>query len=165
NPNTMIGLVMPLGSNTPASVTTANIADLDECLIGWLRPGYSFYLLYTPYPSFEEYTDFRMHPLQDMQDNTWTVVQRKPGQLNISSQVRTTIQRLLAPLYEQKQEWLPFFKAGQYSFSLPTADFVPEAAENPTRRRHLSGLANLAVDMGRDKGWSFACILTPRNPQ
>jgi GAF domain-containing protein len=165
NPNTIIGLVMPLGSNTPASVTTANIADLGECLIGWLRPGYSFYLLYTPRPSFEEHTDFRMHPLQAMQDNTWTVVRRKPGQLNISSQVRTTIQRLLAPLYEHKQEWLPFFKAGQHSFSFPTADFVPEAAENPTKRIHLTSLANLAVSMGRDKGWRFACILTPSNPQ
>jgi GAF domain-containing protein len=165
NPNTIIGLVMPLGSNTPASVTTANVADLGECLIGWLRPGYSFYLLYTPRPSFEEYTDFRMHPLQAMQDNTWTVVQRKPGQLNISSQVRTTIQRLLAPLYEHKQEWLPFFRAGQHGFSFPIADFVPEAAENPTKRIHLTSLANLAVGMGRDKGWRFACILTPRNPQ
>ncbi len=165
NPNTIVGLVMPLGSNIPASVTTANIADLGECLIGWLRPGYSFYLLYTPHPSFEQYTDFRMHPLQAIQDNTWAVVQRKPGQLNISSQVRTTIQRLLAPLYEHEQEWLPFFKAGQHSFSFPTADFVPEAAENPTKRIHLTSLANLAVSMGRDKGWRFACILTSRNPQ
>lgn len=165
NPNTIIGLVMPLGSNTPSFVTTANIADLGECLIGWLRPDHSFYLLYTPRPSFEEYTDFRMHPLQAMQDNTWTVVQRKPGQLNISSQVRTTILRLLAPLYEHKQDWLPFFKAGQHSFSFPTADFVPEAAENPTKRIHLTSLANLVVSMGRDKGWRFACILTPSNPQ
>ncbi len=160
NPNTIVGLVMPLGSNTPASVTTANIADLGECLIGWLRPGYSFYLLYTPRPSFEEYTDFRMHPLQALRDNTWTIVQRKPGQLNISSQVRTTIQRLLVPLYEHKQKWLPFFKAGQHSFSFPTADFVPEAAENPTKRIHLTSLANLAVSLGPDKGWRFACILT-----
>src|SRR5260370_37041984 len=36
NPNTIIGLVMPLGSNIPASVSTANIADLVECLIGLL---------------------------------------------------------------------------------------------------------------------------------
>ncbi len=165
NPNTIIGLVMPLGSNTPSSVTTANIADLGECLIGWLRPGYSFNQLYTPCPSFEEPTDFRMHPLQAIQDNTWIVVQRKPRQLNISSQVRTTIQRLLAPLYEFKQEWLPFFKAGQHSFSFPTADFVPEAAENPSKRIHLTSLANLAVSMGRDKGWRFACVLTPSNPQ
>jgi DNA-binding transcriptional MerR regulator/GGDEF domain-containing protein len=165
NPNTMIGLVTPLGSNTPSSVTTANIADLGECLIGWLIPGYSFYLLYTARPSFEEYTDFRMHPLQAMQDNTWTVVQRKPGWLNINSRVRTIIQRLLAPLYEQKQEWLPFFKAGQHSFSFPTADFVPEAAKNPSKRIHLTRLVNLAVSMGSDKGWRFACILTPNNQQ
>jgi DNA-binding transcriptional MerR regulator/GGDEF domain-containing protein len=165
NPNTIIGLILPLGSNIPASVTPATIADLGGCLIGWLRPGYSFYLLYTPRPSFEVHTDFRMHPLQAMQDNTWTVVQRKLGQLNISLEVRTTIQHLLAPLYEHKQEWLPFFKAGQHSFSFPTADFVPEAAENPTNRIHLTSLANVAVSMGRDKGWRFACVLTPSNPQ
>ncbi len=165
NPKTIIGLVLPLGSNIPTSVTPENIADLGECLIGWLRPGYSFYLLYTARPSFEVPTDFRMHPQEAMQDNTWTVVQRKPGQLNINSQVRTTIRRLLAPLYEQKQEWLPFFRAGQRSFSFPIADFMPEAAENPTKRIHLTRLADLAVSMGCDKGWRFACILTPRNPQ
>jgi hypothetical protein len=165
NPKTIIGLVIPLGSNTPSSVTTANIADLGECLIGWLRPGYSFYLLYTARPSFEEYTDFRMHPLQAMQDKTWTVVQRKPGWLNINSRVRTLIQRLLAPLYEHKQEWLPFFKAGQHSYSFPIADFVPEAAGNPTQRINLTSLADLVLSMGRDKGWRFACILTPGNQQ
>jgi DNA-binding transcriptional MerR regulator len=175
NPNTIIDLVMPLGSNIPASVTTANIADLGECLIGCLRPGYSCYLLYTPRPSFEEYTDFRIHQLRVMksgvvqdevrQDSTWIVVQRRAGLLNINQDVLTTIQRLLAPLYEYKQEWLPFFKAGQQSFSFPTADFVPEAAGNPTRKIHLTSLANLVVNMGRNKGWRFACILTPRNQQ
>ncbi len=118
---------MPLNSNVPSSVRASNIADLGECLIGWLRPGYSFHLLYDHAPTFEEPTDFRMQPVQAMLDNTWAVVQRKPGQLNISSQVRTTIQRLLAPLYEHKQEWLTFFKAGQYSFSFPIEDYPPEA--------------------------------------
>jgi DNA-binding transcriptional MerR regulator len=164
NPNTMIGIVMPLHSITPPAVTTANIAELGECLIGWLRPDYSFYLLYTPCPSFEVPTDFRMHPLQTVEDRIWTVVQRKPGQINVNSQVRSIIQRLLAPLYEYKREWLPFFKAGQSSFSFPIADFVPEAAENTTKRIHLTCLANLVVSMGREKGWSFACILTPSNP-
>ncbi len=165
NPNTIIGLVMPLSSHTPATVTTANIADLGECLIGWLRPGYSFYLLYTQCPSFEEYTDFRMHPLQAMQDKTWTVVQRKPGHLNISSQIRATIQRLIAPLYEHRQEWLPYIRAGQRGFSSPITDFVPEAVENPIKRIHLNSLLNLVVSMGRDRGWRFACILTPNNQQ
>ena len=119
------------------------------------------YLIYTPCPSFEEPTDFRMHPLLD---NIWTVVQRKPGQLNINSQVRTIVRCLLTPLYEHKQVWLPFFKSGQHSFSFPIADFVPEAARNPTKRIHLASLANLVVGMGRDKDWSFACILTPSNP-
>ncbi len=164
NPNTIIGIVMPLDSNTPSTVTTANIAELGECLIGWLRPDYSFYLFYTPCPSFEEHTDFWMHPLELIHDNTWTVVRRKRGQLNVNSQVRTIIQRLLAPLYEHKQEWLPFFKAGQHSFSFPIADFVPEAAGNPMKRIHLTSLANLVVSMGREKDWSFACILTPSNP-
>ena len=42
NPNTIIGIVMLLDSNKPSTVTTANIAELGECLIGWLRPDYSF---------------------------------------------------------------------------------------------------------------------------
>jgi DNA-binding transcriptional MerR regulator len=165
NPNTIIGIVVPLGSNTRSIVTETNLAELGECLVGWLRPGYLFNLLYTPCPSFEVPTDFQIHPMQNIQINIWTVVQRKPGRLNISPQVRTTIQCLLAPLYEHRQEWLPFFKEGQHSFSFPKADFVPEAAGNPTKRIHLTSLANLMVSMGPDKGWSFACILTPSNPQ
>ena len=165
NPNTIIGLILPLGPNIPASVTPATIADLGECLIGWLRPRYSFYLLYTPRPSFEAHTDFRMQPLQAIQDNTWTVVQRKPGQLNISPEARTTIQHLLAPLYEHKQEWLPFFRAGQRSFSSPVEDYVPEATGDPTKSIHLTRLADLAVSMGRDKDWRFACVLVPHDPE
>ncbi len=175
NPDTMIGLVMPFGSNTPATVTTANIADLGECLIGWLRPGNSFYLLYTPRPSFEEPTDFRMHPLRVMkngivqdevrQDSTWIVVQRRAGLLNISRDVLTTIQHLCAPLYEYKEEWLPLFVQRQQSLTFPIADFIPGPANDPTKRSLLSKLANLTVSLGRDKGWRFACILTPHNPQ
>jgi len=175
NPNTIIGLVIPLGSNTPASLTTANIADLGECLIGWLRPDYSFYLLYTPRPSFEELTDFRMHPLRVMkngivqdavrQDSAWIVVQRRAGLLNISQHVLTTIQHLCAPLYEHKEEWLPLFVQGQRFFTFPIADFIPGPANDPTKRSLLSKLANLTVSLGYDKGWRFACILTPHNPQ
>jgi DNA-binding transcriptional MerR regulator len=175
NPNTIIGLFMPLGSNVPPSVTTANIADLGECLIGWLRPNFSFYLLYDPLPAFEVHTDFRMHPLQTMKngfvqdetrcDNTWIVVQRRAGQFNISSQVLTISQRLLAALYERKQEWLPSFVAGQRGYSFPIVDFVPEAADDPTKRMHLTHLADLAVSLGRDKSWRFACILEPHNSQ
>src|SRR6266516_2187700 len=175
NPNTIIGLVLPLVSNTPALVTTANIADLGECLIGWLRPGYSFNQLYTPCPSFEEPTDFRMHPLQVMkngvmqgevrQDSTWIVVQRRAGLLNISQDALTTIQHLCAPLYEHKEEWLPLFVQRQRSLTFPIADFIPGPANDPTKRSLLSKLANLIVSLGHDKGWRFACILTPRNPQ
>jgi DNA-binding transcriptional MerR regulator len=175
NPNTIIGLVMPLNSNTPASVTSANIADLGECLIGWLRPDYSFYLLYTSRPSFEEHTDFRMHPLRVMkngivqdevrQNSTWIVVQRKEGLRDISQQVLTTIQNLCAPLYKLKEEWLSLFVQGQRFFTFPIVDFIPGPANDPTKRSLLSKLANLTVSMGHDKGWRFACILTPHNPQ
>lgn len=175
NPDTVIGLVMPLGSTIPASVTAANICDLGECLVGWLRPGYSSYLLYTSHPSFEEHTDFRVHPLQVMksgivqgevrQDSAWIVVQRRAGLLNISQDVLTTIQRLCAPLYEYKEQWLPLFIQRQRFFTFPIADFIPGPANDPTKKSLLSELANLAVSLGHDKGWRFACILTPHNSQ
>lgn len=175
NPGTIISLVMPLGSNTPASVIPANIAELGECLVGWLRPGYSSYLLYTSSPSFEEHTDFRIHPLRVMksgivqdgvrQDSTWIVVQRRAGLLNISRDVLTTIQRLCAPLYEYKEEWLPLFVQRQRFFTFPIADFIPGPANDPSKRSLLSKLANLTISLGHDKGWRFACILTPHNPQ
>jgi DNA-binding transcriptional MerR regulator len=175
NPDTIIGLVMPLGSNIPASVTAANIAELGECLVGWLRPGYSSYLLYTSRPSFEEPTDFRIHPLRVIKssivqdavrrDSTWIVVQRRAGLLNISQDMLTTIQRLCAPLYEQKEQWLPLFVQRQRFFTFPVADFIPGPANDPTKRSLLSKLANLTVSLGHDKGWRFACILTPHNPR
>jgi DNA-binding transcriptional MerR regulator len=176
NPRTIIGLVIPLRSNTPDAVTTATIADLGECLIGWLRPGLSFSLLYTPCPSFEEPTDFRMQPLrltkngvvqdEGRQDSSWIVVQRRAaGFLNISRRVLTVIQRLCAPLYEQKEQWLPLLAQGQHIFTFPMTDFVPAGpADDPTRRSLLSKLANLTVSLGHDKGWRFACFLTPHNP-
>ncbi len=175
NPETLIGFVMPLGSNPPASVTTANIADLGECLVGWLRPDYSFYLLYTPRPSFEQHTDFRIHPLRAMknvveqdevrQDSTWIVVQREAGSLKMSLDVQSTIQQLCAPLYEHKDEWLPLFLKGQRFYTFPIDDFIPGPANDPTKRSLLSKLANLVVSLGHDKGWRFACILRPHNPQ
>ena len=175
NPNTLIGIVMPLGSNLPSSVTTANIHELGECLVGWLRPGYSSYLLYTSRPSFEEPTDFRIHPLRVMKngivqdavrrDSTWIVVQRRAGLLNISQDMLTTIQRLCAPLYEQKEQWLPLFVQRQRFFTFPVADFIPGPANDPTKRSLLSKLANLIVSLGSDKGWRFACILMPHNAQ
>lgn len=175
NPRTIIGLVIPLGSNTSDAVTTATIADLGECLIGWLRPGLSFSLLYTLCPSFEEPTDFRMHPLQltkngvaqdeGRQDSTWIVVQRRAGLLNISRSVLTVIQRLCAPLYGQKEDWLPLLAQGQHIFTFPMTDFVPGgSADDLTRRSLLSKLANLTVNLGHDKEWRFACFLTPHNP-
>lgn len=173
NPNTIIGLVMPLGANVPSSVSPATIADLGECLIGWLRPNFSFYTLYTPKPGFEHESDFRMRRLQVIKggvtqedaepDSTWIVVQRRAGVLNISADVLATIRRLLAPLYEQKNEWLPLFTGGQRSFSFPVADFVPGPADDPTRRSYLTRLANLIVSMGCDKSWKFAVILEPHN--
>jgi GGDEF domain-containing protein len=164
---------MPLGSNIPATATAANIAELGECLVGWLRPGYSSYLLYTSRPSFEEPTDFRVHPLQVLKngivqdevrlDSTWIVVQRRANVLNISLEVLTTIHHLCAPLYEQKEQWLPLFVQKQRFFTFPLTDFIPGPANDPTKRSLLSKLANLTVSLGHDKGWRFACILTPHN--
>ena len=175
NTNTRIGLILPLGSNTPDFVTVENIASLGECLIGWLRPDYSFYLLYTPLPSFEVPSDFRMHQLRFMKsgivqgeewiDSTWIVVQRRAGLLNISQDVLTTIQRLCAPLYEYKEEWLPLFVQRQRSLTFPIAEFIPGPANDPTKRSLLSKLVNLIVSQGHDTGCRFACVLTPHNPQ
>lgn len=171
NPDTIIGLVLPLDSQIPASVNTASIADLGPSLIGWLRPDLSFSLLYDPLPSFEQPTDFRMHFLQAMRngfvredtrrDETRLVVQRRALPLNISFPVLSVIRRLLAPLYQCKDEWLPIFSREQYSFAFPAIDFNSALANDVI----LPKLMDLIVDLGRDKGWRFAYIVTPRDKQ
>jgi DNA-binding transcriptional MerR regulator len=170
-PSTIIGLVLPVESLIPNSLSTANIKDLGPCLIGWLKPGLSFYLLYDPVPSFEQHTDFRMHRLQVTkngipqeeapQDNIWLIVQRRTPSLNISFPVVTTIRRLLAPLYQRKEEWLSSFVEGQRSFSFPATDISTEYTDDVI----LPKLADLTVSLGSDRGWRFACILTPHDPQ
>jgi len=170
NPDTIISIMLPIESHLPISVSTANIAELGPCLIGWLERNLSFYQLYD-IPSFEEYTDFRIHPLQVMkngqaqedvpQDGTQIVVQRRAFPLNITISVLATIQRLLAPLYHRKEEWLPLFTRGQRSFSFPAIDFSTEFSYDSI----LPRLADLIVSLGCDKAWRFACILTPHDPQ
>lgn len=169
NPDTIIGLLLPLGSEIPTPVNTGNIADLGAMLIGWLRPDLSFYWLYDPLPSFEQHTDFRMHFLQAMRngvvredirrDETRLVVQRRALPLNISFPILTAIRRLLAPIYQRKEEWLPIFSREPYTFAFPATDFNSILANDMI----LSKLMDLLVDLGRDKGWRFAYILTPQN--
>ncbi|MGB8345874.1 MAG: GAF domain-containing protein [Ktedonobacteraceae bacterium] len=171
NPDTIIGLVLPLDSQISAPINTANIADLGASLIGWLRPDLSFSLLYDPRPSFEQHTDFRMHFLQSMRsgfvredkqrDETRLVVQRRALPLNISFPVLTAIRRLLAPLYQCKDQWSPIFSREQYSFAFPATDFNSILANDVI----LPKLMDLLVDLGHDKGWRFACILTTHDPQ
>ena len=170
NPGTIISIILPIESHPPISVSTANIAELGPCLIGWLERNLSFYQLYDV-PSFEQYTDFRMHHLQVMkngiaqEDNsqvsTCIVVQRKALPLNISDTILITIRRLLAPLSLRKNEWLPLFAEGQRSFAIPAIDFNRGLPNDVI----LPKLADLIVSMGNDKGWRFACILTPHDPQ
>lgn len=171
NPDTIISIMLPIESHPTILESAANIAELGPCLIGWLERNLSFYQLYD-IPSFEQYTDFRIYPLQVMkngqaqedvpQDGTQIVVQRRRAlPLNISTSVLATIQRLLAPLYHRKEEWLPLFARGQRSFAFPAVDFSTEFSYDSI----LPRLADLMVSLGRNKGWRFACILTPHDPQ
>lgn len=169
NPDTIIGLFLPLGSEIPTQVNTGNIADLGAMLIGWLRPDLSFYWLYDPLPSFEQHTDFRMHFLQAMRngnvredarrDETRLVVQRRALALNISFPILTAIRRLLAPVYQHKGELLPIFSREPYTFAFPATDFNSILANDLI----LPKLIDLIVDLGHDKGWRFAYILTPHD--
>ncbi len=167
--DTIIGLLLPTGTHPPSSVGTANIEELGPCLIGWLGRNRTFYQFYDA-PLFEHHTDFRIGPFRAMkndviqddtaEDNMWIVVQRRALPLNISSAVYTTIQRLLAPLYQRKEEWMPLFQRGQRSYSFPALDFSRELAFDVI----LPKLADLIVSLGQDKGWRFCCVMTPHNP-
>lgn len=168
--DTVIGLLLPTAAQVTTSVGTANIEELGPCLIGWLGRNRTFYQFYDV-PLFEQHTDFRISPFRAMkndviqddtaEDKTWLVVQRRAPALNISRDVYVTIKRLLIPLYQRKEEWMPLFQRGQRSYSFPAPNLSRGSAYDVV----LPKLIELIVSLGRNKGWRFGCILTPHNPR
>jgi GGDEF domain-containing protein len=171
-PDTSVGLVLPLHQHvTHDSVRhPSDLANIGESLIGWLRQDLSFSAFLDSAPSFEYPTDFRVGPLQLVdegapKDGTLIVVQRKAKSLTLSKPFVETIRRLLAPLYNVPLEnWRSYFGQGMRDFFYEAADF--SGSTSPTI---LKGLADIIVLLGSQEEdgqnrWRFCCILLPENP-
>lgn len=174
--DTIIALVLPLEKKTNTSIPAPEgLPTLGKCLIGWLIQNESFYMFLDSAPSFEQPSDFRIHPLQAMKDdmlledapkdNTLIVVQRKAKPLALSIPVVETIRRLLTSLYDNVHQWESYFRQGMQNVIFPATNF--NTSENPSDDS-LNSLADLIVCLGNGvdgrRRWRFCCILLPNVP-
>lgn len=174
-PDTIAGLVLPLQvkSDIRSLLYPSDLQKLGESLVGWLSQDRAIHVFLDRAPSFEYPSDFRVHPLQAMeegilkedvpQDNTLIIVQRK-ARPSISMPIVQTIRRLLKPLYEDVPDW-------QFYFGLGMRDSFYPASINSTMPSDdiLNGLADMVVRLGGqtsegEQRWRFCCILLPEDP-
>jgi DNA-binding transcriptional MerR regulator/GGDEF domain-containing protein len=170
-PETIAGLVLPLQMKKAFIVHDPNdLHKIGNSLIGWLGRNRSFYTFLDNSPSFEFPSDFRVHPLvmseRDIpQENTLIVVQRKSRALSLSGSLVKTIRRLLEPIYQNVEKWLPCFDYGMRDWLYQVTDFTssPNLTDDV-----LSGLTNMIVRLGgktdnNQDRWRFSCILLPKD--
>lgn len=170
-PDTSVGLILPArkrrsGEPVPGS---EKLADVGEALVGWLGQTRSFYTFLTPSPEFEFPSDFLIYPLvanaetdgDPVEDPTLIAVQRgKEVRLRHTNKyVLELVQRLLAPIYEDKQAWEAYFGKGMHSFAYPDGDFSSSVSD-----ALLTGFTNMIVRLGGqgldgENRWGFSCIL------
>ena len=172
-PDTIAGLVLPLQEDIN-SVSIRHPGDLPKAglsLISWLGLNRSFCTFLDSAPSFEYPTDFRVVPLQAIEentpkDNTIIIVQRKAKPLGLTIPVVDVIRRLLAPLYEVK-DLRPYFGQGMRDLLYLAPDLNNSA--NLTDDT-LNGFADMMVRLGGQTNdgqqkWRFCCIMLPEDPK
>jgi DNA-binding transcriptional MerR regulator/GAF domain-containing protein len=170
-PGTSVGLILPVHKRYPGEPipTSDTLASVGHALVGWLGQTRSFYTFLTPSPAFEFPSDFLIYPLPAntapadslVEDATLIAVQRgKERRLrHTNKSVRILVQRLLAPIYEEKQQWETYFGHGLHSLAYPDIDYSSSSSD-----ALLTGFAHMAVRLGgqrpdgEDK-WGFSCIL------
>lgn len=167
-----LGIMLPLQiANVPSEApTSANIAKLGRCLIGWLSQNGSFTTFIDSAPSFQYESDFRVHQLKTENettpaDNTQIVMQRRAAHFHPSVDTVETIRRLLTFLYENKRELLQAFGQGMRDLVDPLASLYSSGNTSPDII--LSRIADAIVDLGRqgeqaDSRWRFCSILLPQ---
>lgn len=159
---------MPLyGADTSTSVPRPEeLSMVGESLIGWIGHNSSFSIFHSAAPAFEHPGDFRVFPLQAEGEDapkgrTLIVVQRNTRLPPLSIPVVETIQRILAPIYEDVQDWKPYFMRDSLH---PAIDFYHSTNPPDTL---LNGLADMIVRLGGRmtdgrQRWRFCCIVLPK---
>ncbi len=153
---------------------STNLPEIGESLVGWLGQTRSFCTLLTPAPALEYPSDFHIVPLQlesdeqspGSEDRTLILVQRDEAKkLNLVRDTVEVAQRLLRPLYEDRDDWQKYFGEGMQDLLNPGIDFTPRIPD-----RVLTGLADMVIRLGgkdTDGGdrWRFCYILLPESQQ
>src|SRR5260370_39980306 len=115
--DTLAVLVLPLKKKADASVMTdpKDLHTVGLSLVGWLGRNQTFYAFLDMAPSFEFPSDFRIEPLQAVDEGKTRytpllIVQRKAWLIPpLSDAVLETIQRLLGLVYKSVEQWRAFF--------------------------------------------------------
>ncbi len=171
-PETTAGIILPLErkENATSEWDSSEVSKLGPCLIGWRDQDRTFYTFYQEVPSFDYPSDFRVRGLQASQetegprDSTFIVIQRKARNLSLTLEVVEAVRRLLKPIYDDVDIWLPCFKDGPRDFVYSMT--VLRGINSPDSL--LTFLANQVIHLGgkNTEGkdhWKFCCILLPRN--
>lgn len=175
-PRETVGLLLPLQPQT-APFPATQIGDihlLGESLVGWLGHSRSSHTSLTHSPSFTFNTDFRIHPLQVMENNqpaeegprdqTHIILRREARPLTLELEVVETVRALLKPLYEDAEKVLSCFGPDMYDV-LEASPNLDNSADYPDLI--LDNLANMIVRLGGQKEqkrhWRFCCILLPKD--
>jgi DNA-binding transcriptional MerR regulator/GGDEF domain-containing protein len=171
-PNSIAGLVLPMQRRNVASVKLdpEKLPTLGPCIVCWLSQNHTFHTFYTPAPSFEYPSDFRVYGLMSIeesepQDRTYVVLQRQTRPVPLNHTAVRIIRRLLAPLYKEVDDWQKYlgkgfrdiiYTAPNFSYTNQSDALLTKIAE---RIIHLGGEA-----APNEPRWRFCCILIPNNP-
>jgi len=172
-PETIAGIILPLErkENATSEWNSQDVSKLGPCLIGWRDQDRTFHTFYHEFPFFDFPSDFRVRGLQTNEesegpkDPTFVVIQRKTRSLLLPFDAVETVRRLLAPIYDDIDAWLPSFKDGPRDIVYSTA--VLRGLNSPDSL--LTFLANKVIRLGGKNAqgqdrWKFCCVLLPRNP-
>ncbi len=180
-PGTYAGLVLP------AKALARDVLESDllpeqlphrvgEALVGWLAQTRFFSTFLTSAPAFEFPSDFRVVPLRSswereqaetleprpLSDTTLMVVPRdKLHKWHLDKDTASLVCRLLAPLYENRQNWSTILGQGMKDLVQPGMDRASGAPDIM-----LNALADMVIHLGGmlpygETHWHHCCILLP----
>jgi len=180
-PGTYAGLILPAKTLTRATFEGELLPEqlpnrVGEALVGWLAQTRFFSTFLTTAPAFEFPSDFRIVSLpgswereqsealepRSSSDATLMVVPRdKLHKLHLDSNHVSLVSRLLAPLYENRQNWSTILGQGMKDLVQPGMDrasSVPDIV--------LNSLADMVIHLGGklpegEMRWHHCCILLP----
>ena len=171
-PDTLAGLVLPLQKKADASVMTdpKDLHTVGLSLVGWLGRNQTFYAFLDMAPSFEFPSDFRIEPLQAVDEGKTRytpllIVQRKAWLVHSSDAVLETIERLLELVYKYVEQWRSSFDYGMRDWTYQVTDFRSGQAVTDAM---LDGLTEMVVALGGktpDGGdrWRFCNLFLPQD--